>query len=183
MGMDIYGKSPSSPKGEYFRNNVWWWRPLADYCLEVSPATTALCSGWHTNDGDGLDEKGCLELAADLRACLLSGMTLEHERRRAARLSGMPLEECDLCHGTGAPTGSQMHTEESQAREESRYEDANQARPYYQPLAESLPHSEKCSGCNGYGSRESSESWYAFSEDNVREWVEFLESCGGFRIC
>jgi hypothetical protein len=29
MGMDVYGKEPKSDKGEYFRNNVWWWRPLA----------------------------------------------------------------------------------------------------------------------------------------------------------
>jgi hypothetical protein len=120
MGMDVYGKAPSSPKGEYFRNNVWWWRPLADYCLEVSPETTASCSGWHTNDGDGLGEKDSLELAADLRACLLSGTTLESERRRTAHLSVLPSE--------------------------------------------------------------SMESWYRFSEDNVREWVEFLESCGGFEI-
>lgn len=24
MGMDVYGKAPSSQTGEYFRNNIWW---------------------------------------------------------------------------------------------------------------------------------------------------------------
>lgn len=28
MGFDIYGQAPKSPSGRYFRNNVWWWRPL-----------------------------------------------------------------------------------------------------------------------------------------------------------
>jgi hypothetical protein len=35
MGFDVYGKSARSEKGEYFRNNVWWWRPLAEYVLET----------------------------------------------------------------------------------------------------------------------------------------------------
>ena len=32
MGFDVYGKDPDpgSGSGEYFRNNVWWWRPLRD---------------------------------------------------------------------------------------------------------------------------------------------------------
>lgn len=28
MGFDIFGTAPVNAKGEYFRNNVWWWRPL-----------------------------------------------------------------------------------------------------------------------------------------------------------
>ena len=31
MGMDVYGERPRTNKGEYFRNNVWWWRPLWNY--------------------------------------------------------------------------------------------------------------------------------------------------------
>ena len=37
MGMDVIGLKPTSKEGEYFRNNVWWWGPLADYCMEVAP--------------------------------------------------------------------------------------------------------------------------------------------------
>ena len=32
MGFDLYGNSNS----EYFRNNVWWWRRLADYVCEFT---------------------------------------------------------------------------------------------------------------------------------------------------
>ena len=28
MGFDLNGVDPISKKGEYFRANVWWWRPL-----------------------------------------------------------------------------------------------------------------------------------------------------------
>lgn len=28
MGFDIYGQAPTSDAGKYFRNNVWWWRPM-----------------------------------------------------------------------------------------------------------------------------------------------------------
>ena len=33
MGMDVYGRRPKSERGEYFRNNIWWWHPLADFIL------------------------------------------------------------------------------------------------------------------------------------------------------
>jgi hypothetical protein len=66
MGMDVYGLNPKlksekpkldwnsasekerddyfeqmnkfeeENKGYYFRNNVWWWRPLADYIIEFT---------------------------------------------------------------------------------------------------------------------------------------------------
>ena len=55
MGMDVYGRNPTTKQGEYFRNNVWWWHPLADYCTSVAPDITAQCNSWHHNDGDGLD--------------------------------------------------------------------------------------------------------------------------------
>ena len=36
MGMDVFGKNPTDEKGAYFRNNVWFWHPLWDYCLHLS---------------------------------------------------------------------------------------------------------------------------------------------------
>ena len=28
MGFDLYGRAPTAASGRYFRNNVWWWRPM-----------------------------------------------------------------------------------------------------------------------------------------------------------
>jgi len=55
MGMDVYGNAPTQKEGEYFRNNIWWWHPLADYIELVAPDEAAACEHWHSNDGDGLD--------------------------------------------------------------------------------------------------------------------------------
>lgn len=55
MGMDVYGNHPTGKTGEYFRNNVWWWRPLAVYCCQVAPDITAHCEHWQSNDSDGLN--------------------------------------------------------------------------------------------------------------------------------
>lgn len=43
MGMDVYGRDPSNKLkddgerfvGEYFRNNMWWWNPLWEYCVSL----------------------------------------------------------------------------------------------------------------------------------------------------
>lgn len=28
MGMDVWGRAPSAPAGQYFRANIWSWRPI-----------------------------------------------------------------------------------------------------------------------------------------------------------
>ena len=66
MGMDVKGKDPSGEAGEYFRNNVWYWRPLWDYCLFVAPKTAGKCEG-HYNDGEGLGSEDSEDLAQILR--------------------------------------------------------------------------------------------------------------------
>jgi len=55
MGMDVMGMNATSEKGEYFRNNVWWWRPLWDYCLNEHGDIAGQVEHGHSNDGDGLD--------------------------------------------------------------------------------------------------------------------------------
>ncbi|SLH40554.1 Uncharacterised protein [Mycobacteroides abscessus subsp. massiliense] len=42
---------------------------------------------------------------------------------------------------------------------------------------------QRCNVCRGDGKVRPSETWYPFSEENVREFAEFLEGCGGFEIC
>lgn len=70
MGMDVYGKAPTSEVGEYFRNNVWWWRPLADYILKVHPDLASSCAEWHSNSADGLNAAESVTLADALDADL-----------------------------------------------------------------------------------------------------------------
>lgn len=100
MGMDVYGKSATSEKGAYFRNNCWWWRPLWDYCQSVSFVAQQVKDG-HYNSGGGLNAEDAKLLAETLFAEIDAGRTLAYEQEYRAQLAALPLEECDLCHGTG----------------------------------------------------------------------------------
>jgi hypothetical protein len=39
-----------------------------------------------------------------------------------------------------------------------------------------------CNACDGVGTRENWALSYPFTVENVREWCDFLEDCGGFAI-
>jgi hypothetical protein len=68
MGFDILGRAPSTKEGEYFRNSVWWWHPLAAYICKIVPDVACQCTHWHTNDGDGLNAECAAALADRLDA-------------------------------------------------------------------------------------------------------------------
>tara|TARA_Y100000401_G_C8285911_1_gene206028 strand:+ start:215 stop:586 length:372 start_codon:yes stop_codon:yes gene_type:complete len=66
MGMDVYGNEPKNEKGEYFRANVWSWRPIV--CIMDLAGGEELFNekSWYSmnfNDGAGLDTA---ELAEEL---------------------------------------------------------------------------------------------------------------------
>jgi hypothetical protein len=107
MGMDVIGLKPTSATGEYFRNNVWWWRPLADYCLEVAPQYNNI--RWHTNDGEGLDAEDSVKLADILQSKIDDGSCAKFAADRKEMLELMPDETCDLCNGTGTRNDAVMH--------------------------------------------------------------------------
>jgi len=75
MGMDVYGKNQESEKGAYFRNNVWWWRPLWNYCEELHGDITHKVESGYSNDGDGLDAENALALGQRLLNDLATGVT------------------------------------------------------------------------------------------------------------
>ena len=154
MGMDVYGKQATDKRGEYFRNNVWYWRPLADYVCAIAPELTAKCKHWQTNDGDGLNGADSKRLASILRDELDNGRTADYAMRHHAELEALPDERCTICGGTGY-----------------------RAEP---PTAG--PGTMPCNGCEATGKRRPTDTWYHFDLDNVREFAEFLEHCGGFEI-
>ena len=150
MGMDVHGVKSN----EYFRNNVWWWRPLAQYVCEVAPEITSNCQYWQTNDGDGLTEEESIALADALQAEVDAGRTAEYQAKHEAHLESIPRESCEICDGTGF-----------------------RKQPPQVGAGDRL-----CNGCNGEGERESFATHYPFSVDNVVEFIGFLRKCGGFQI-
>jgi len=66
MGMDVYGKSPSTETGKCFRANVWSWRPLHALIAEIGSDLfdEEMIDLMGSNDGAGLDsQEECDELA------------------------------------------------------------------------------------------------------------------------
>lgn len=174
MGMDVYGKNPNSEKGEYFRNNVWWWRPLWDYCCGVAEEVIgeSLAESGHYNDGAGLDGIMALALAEILREELSSGRTAQYEQKHREYLASLPREDCDLCGATGIRTDA-IGEDMGQPTKEL---------PTEIQILTGRTHGW-CNGCNGIGTRESFGMSYPFSEENVREFADFLAESGGFSIC
>lgn len=157
--MDVIGRNATTKEGEYFRNNVWWWRPLAEYIIEVAPDIAKHCQHWGTNDGDGLNAAQSIMLADALQIEIDSGRAERYRLMRVSVIEMMPDEQCDLCEGTGV----------------------RKAVP--QAGAGDLRDGGiKCNGCDGKGFKRPWAASYPFSVENVQEFVTFLRGSGGFKI-
>lgn len=170
MGMDVYGRGATSEKGEYFRNSVWGWRPLWDYCVELAPELCLDVDGG-SNVGDGMDAEGAEDLAAILYNELASGRTAEYEKKYKAEIASLPRSVCDYCAGTGIRSDEVGQ---------------NMAMPtaVLSPAIQIITGRTHgwCNGCSGEGQVDHFASSYPFDEANVREFAEFLSDCGGFNI-
>ncbi len=87
MGMDLIGANPTTKKGEYFRNNVWWWHPLWDYCSFIAPEICNKVTHAHSNDGDGLDKNDSKKLAKLLNESLKDGTANKYISERNKRIA------------------------------------------------------------------------------------------------
>jgi hypothetical protein len=154
--MDVYGKAATTEAGEYFRRNVWGWRPLWGYVEMMHPDIARQVEHGHTNDGDGLDDAGSLELAQRLRHDLVDGTVDTHVRKRDEWLASLPRVECSICSGTGQRPDGLYGVEWDKPG---------------------------CNGCGGEGTRPSWETYYDLEARDIAEFAEFLEGCGGFSIC
>lgn len=171
MGMDVYGKKPKSDKGEYFRRNVWGWRPLWDYVCHTHPEIANLVEYGHSNDGDGLNATKSRELAELLFADLEGGLAQEYVRIRNEELSKLPFEECEICEGTGIRTDEVGKKNGFPEKE-------------LEPDVQIIVGRERgyCNACNSMGKREHFATNYFLDVDDIKDFAEFLQDCGGFEI-
>ncbi|WP_145980684.1 hypothetical protein [Magnetospirillum sp. ME-1] len=77
MGMDVDGENPTSERGEYFRNNIWWWHPLWDFCEYIAPDLIPETNLGHTNDGWGLNARDSISLADRIDQAIADGTAKE----------------------------------------------------------------------------------------------------------
>ena len=95
MGMDLYGINPKAENGDYFRANVWYWRPLwqcvayfCDYILSEEDIERGTY-----NDGYEYDEKTAQKISDKLENALKSGNLHKFEKGREKFISEMSKDE------------------------------------------------------------------------------------------
>ena len=64
MGFDLSGLNPSKKVGEYFRANVWYWRPIAWFVLNNVELPSKETEFWGSNDGQKVSEKSSKLIAS-----------------------------------------------------------------------------------------------------------------------
>ena len=74
MGMDVYGESPDNKRGEYFRNNIWYWPELwtlvTNICDDIL-TQEQIVEGF-TNSGTTIDLEQSLAIAETLFTLIAS---------------------------------------------------------------------------------------------------------------
>jgi hypothetical protein len=172
MGMDVYGKNPKSEKGEYFRRNVWGWRPLWQYVEDVHPEIAELVQYPQSNDGDGLGSRNSQKLAKLLKEDIFKGVAEQYVEARNKMLSELPKEDCGLCEATGIRS------------DEIGVQNGMPERELDPAIAIIVGRTKGwCNGCSGEGKKDPWETSYYLDLDDIQEFAEFLTECGGFEIC
>ena len=146
-------KFQSANPGIYFRNNVWWWRPLWQYVCEQFPEiiTDEDAENGCINNGHLIDEEKAMLIGLGLTAKVLDGSTKAYSDSYKAELDSLEQLECDLCEGTGTRTDMDVDN--------------------------------GCNGCSGTGLKDDWAKSYPFDAENVRNFAKFCLESGGFTIC
>ena len=169
------GKWEESNPGVYFRNNVWWWRPLWNYCYEVADDILnsslrmkkfetsedgdtdfenytwikATYEDGHSNSGAGLSDRGAKLLGNRLMECIASGHTIKYQAEYQQYLDDLPDDDCMRCNNN-----NHGHNKK-----------------------------KECVSCDKTGKRPSFNKSYPFDVDNIEGFAKFCLECGGFEIC
>jgi hypothetical protein len=177
MGFDLSGKS-----GNYFQNNVWWWRPLWHFVCESCDGVLTeddRCGGAY-NDGHFIDPDKCQKIVAELTSLLESGAVKGYERDYMNCDNTFPEDPCEIC----ATTGWEYWALRDDAWKRldippnpppEQLEDG----PFLDP---DKIYRRQCFRCLGSGKEKPISATYPFSEENVREFVAFVKDSNGFCI-
>ena len=172
MGMDVYGKNPTSKVGEYYRQSIWGWHPLWRYVELYHEQYADKVEHAHSNDGDGLGAEDSSQLSLCLRQDLITGMAKKRLAEWEQEKAELPDDPCYICDSTGIRT-DKIGKEHGMDKKELS---ADQSELYKRRIG-------WCNGCDGKGSKRPFSTMYGIELDDIREFADFLADCGGFEIC
>ncbi len=152
--------------GDYFRNNVWWWRPLANYVIKFTGCIDESDHEyWSENGGHEVDDQTAKQIHNQLKVLIESGHTkkfeddYEKERLKAEKHNDKVEKELEkFCKSVEKKLGK-----------------TNLA-----PM--DFPKADHDEWERIYHKRKWNAS-YPFSVENVKEFAEFCRFSGGFKIC
>tara|TARA_Y100000310_G_scaffold115482_1_gene114044 strand:- start:1929 stop:2429 length:501 start_codon:yes stop_codon:yes gene_type:complete len=165
MGMDVYGKNPTSKNGEYLRQSVWGWRPLWNYACDIGKLDETLRKHGHCNDGAGLEtQEECDKLANILQEHIDSGHCKAYEERYLEEKT-----KADIWN-------NHIYALQSLLRE---YANKEAGKENVAPVDYNKHHRELWDKTQNL---ENNLPKYPFSEAYIKEFILFLRDCGGFSI-
>ena len=159
-------KFESENKGFYFRNNVWWWRPLAQYIIEQTKVITdqKKIEGFSYNDGIEISKEEAVQIAKQLKHLIKTGHTKKYE------------EDYMLAYKK-----AELHNKKVQKELESFQKAMD--KKHGKDIAPAEYPKEDYEKWNAIYLKKDFNGGYPFSERNVKEFAEFAEQSGGFQIC
>jgi len=152
--------------GVYFRNNVWWWRPLANFMIENCDwLTQEQQARLHDNSGFEFSEDEALTIADTLQKKVDDGTAEEDEVRNK--------EEMAVAEEWNKGINKQQDALGEQAKKET-------GNPRIVPRDYPKHIYNKWDALQKSEDRRAS---YPFKEENVKRFIKFLRECGGFQVC
>jgi len=152
--------------GLYFRNNVWWWRPLADLVIKLCKLLDEKQKEHlHDNGGYEYNEATAHYIADTLEAFVKSptAKLTEREHKKAMKKA-------------------EAHNKKVQVKLNAIKVEAI-ARTKNKNIAPcNYPKDLNEKWDRTYWERDSADS-YPFALKNVKEFIKFLRQCGGFTVC
>ena len=174
--MDVYGRAPEKEWGEYFRSNVWWWRPLWDYTAQIDSfyseqknanqlISAELYKSGHHNDGEGLEtDEDCRELVQRLQWSIDEGLLAEYQKEIDAKVK------------KAKKTNEEVHKELEALKEKVIEETGDE-----NLVPRDYPKKHYANWKATMKKHDYNDS-YPFSKEHVEEWIRFLKYCGGFQV-
>ena len=152
--------------GVYFRNNCWWWRPLADFMIaHCDWLTQEQQARLHDNSGFEFSQHEAGTIADTLQKKVDDGTAAEREE--------INKRERAVAEEWNKGINAQQEELEKEVKKETG--DAKLV-PYDYPE----PFKKKWDDLQKSEDRRAS---YPFVEANVKRFIAFLRECGGFRVC
>ena len=153
--------------GSYFRNNVWWWRPLAELIIDKCSdlITHEQARDLHNNSGRQFGKGTSIAIANRLQSLIDNGYVDDLEKSIKANSKK-----------------AEAHNKKLEAKLKALAKKVKELRPNENlaPKDYPYPYNEHWKEIS---SQKNWDSSYPFNKENVIEFIKFSRASGGFEVC